>query len=68
VVRRAVQPEWKGKEPYIVAFIQLDDGGRLFSNLVDCAPDDVKIGDRVTCTFVETSDPELGLPVFRRLG
>ena len=68
VVRRAVQPEWKGREPYIVAFIQLDDGGRLFSNLVDCAPDDVKIGDRVTCTFVETSDPELGLPVFRRLG
>jgi hypothetical protein len=23
-------------------------------------------GDRVTCTFVETTDPELGLPVFRR--
>jgi uncharacterized protein len=66
VVRRAVQPEWKGKEPYIVAFIRLDRGGRLFSNLIDCAPEDVRCGDRVTCTFVETTDPELGLPVFRR--
>jgi hypothetical protein len=28
----------------------------------------VRCGDRVTCTFVETTDPELGLPVFRRQG
>jgi hypothetical protein len=68
VVHRAVQPEWKGKEPYIVAFIRLDDGGRLFSNVVHCAPEDIKIGDRVRCEFVETADPELGLPVFRREG
>jgi uncharacterized OB-fold protein len=68
IVRRAVQPEWKGKEPYVVAFIQLDDGGRLFSNLIDCTPEDVRCGDRVTCTFLETTDPELGLPVFRPAG
>lgn len=66
VVRRAAQPEWKGREPYVVAFIRLDEGGRLFSNLIDCKPEDVKCGDRVTCSFVETTDPELGLPVFRR--
>jgi hypothetical protein len=24
----------------------------------------VRCGDRVTCRFVETTDPELGLPVF----
>jgi uncharacterized OB-fold protein len=68
IVRRAVQPEWKGKEPYVVALIRLDDGGRLFSNVIDCKPEDVRCGDRVTCTFVETTDPELGLPVFRRQG
>ncbi len=67
-MRRAVQPEWKGKEPYVVALIRLDDGGRLFSNVIDCKPEDVRCGDRVTCTFVETTDPELGLPVFRRQG
>jgi uncharacterized OB-fold protein len=65
IVRRAVQPEWKDKEPYVVAFVRLDDGGRLFSNIVDCAPESVRCGARVTCCFVETTDPELGLPVFR---
>jgi uncharacterized protein len=65
IVRRAVQPEWKDKEPYVVAFVRLDDGGRLFSNIVDCAPETVRCGARVTCSFVETTDPELGLPVFR---
>ena len=65
IVRRPAQAEWKGKEPYIVAFVRLDDDGRLLSNLVDCAPEAVQCGARVTCAFVETTDPELGLPVFR---
>lgn len=65
IVRRAVQPEWKDKAPYVVAFVRLDDGGRLLSNIIDCAPEGVRCGARVTCSFVETTDPELGLPVFR---
>jgi uncharacterized OB-fold protein len=65
IVRRAVQPEWKDKGAYVVAMVALDDGGRLLSNIVDCDPDKVTIGARVDCAFVETTDPELGLPVFR---
>jgi uncharacterized protein len=65
IVRRAVQSEWKDKEPYVVAFVRLDDGGRLLSNIIDCAPETVRCGARVTSSFVETTDPELGLPVFR---
>ena len=64
IVRRPAQAEWKGKEPYVVAFIRLDDGGRILSNVVGCVAEDVRCGDRVTCRFVETTDPELGLPVF----
>jgi hypothetical protein len=64
IVRRPAQAEWKGKEPYVVAFIRLDDGGRILSNVVGCAAEDVRCGDRVICRFVETTDPELGLPVF----
>lgn len=65
IVRRAVQPEWKDKGPYVVAMVALDDGGRLITNIVDCDPDAVRCGARVVCTFVQTTDPELGLPVFR---
>lgn len=65
IVRRAVQPEWKDHAPYIVAMIAFEGGGRLMSNIVDCVPEDVRCGAEVTCSFVETSDPNLGLPVFR---
>jgi uncharacterized OB-fold protein len=65
IVRRPVQPEWKDEVPYVVAFVALDEGPRLLSNIVDCDPETVAIGQRVTCAFVETTDPELGLPVFR---
>ena len=65
VVRRAAQPAWKDQVPYVVALIDLDGGGRILSNILDCQPGEVFIGARVTCGFVETSDAELGLPVFR---
>lgn len=65
IVRRPVQPEWQDKAPYVVAMIDLDAGVRMLSNIVDCNPETVRVGARVHCGFVETTDPELGLPVFR---
>ena len=35
------------KEPYCVAYIELDEGPRLFTNIVDCDLDTVRIGQRV---------------------
>ena len=34
----------------------LDEGPRMLTNIVDCDPDDVRIGQRVTVTFVATED------------
>ncbi len=65
IVRRAVQPEWKDHAPYVVAIIELAEGVRLLSNVVDCAAEAVTMGAAVTVAFHETTDPELGLPVFR---
>jgi uncharacterized protein len=65
VVHRAVQPEWKDVGPYVVAMIDLDSGHRMLSNIVGCDPGEVSCGARVRVEFVPTTDPELGLPVFR---
>jgi uncharacterized OB-fold protein len=65
VVRRAVQPEWQDEVPYAVGFVQLDEGCRLLSNILGADPAELACGMRLRCEFVETSDPELGLPVFR---
>jgi uncharacterized OB-fold protein len=67
VVRRAVQPELKDEVPYVVAFIDLDEGGRILSNILDGDLADIRCGSRVAARFVPATDPELGLPVFHLL-
>ena len=37
--------------PYVVALIELDDGVRLLSQVVDIEPDEMKTGMRVEATF-----------------
>ena len=44
--------------PYVVASVELDEGTRVMTNIVDCAPDDVRIGQRVKAVYRE------GLPLF----
>jgi hypothetical protein len=52
--------------PVLGALIDLDEGIRLVSNIVDAQLADVAIGDRVEVTFAATDD-EGAVPVFRRI-
>ncbi len=42
----------KDDDAYTLAFITLDEGVTMLSNLVDCDPAQVKLGDRVRVVFV----------------
>jgi uncharacterized OB-fold protein len=53
VVRRAPSPAYADDVPYAIALVELDEGPRLMSNIVGCAPDDVRIGMRVAVDFDE---------------
>lgn len=58
-------PKFPGYDyPLVCAVIELDEGTRIVSNVVDCAPEDVKIGMRVQVS-VEAVDDKLTLPLFR---
>ena len=58
-------PKFPGYEyPLVCAVIELDEGTRLVSNLVGCAPADVRIGMPVELVF-ENVDDEMKLPFFR---
>jgi uncharacterized OB-fold protein len=48
-------PAFRGQEPYVVATIELDEGVRLMSNIIDCKPSDVRIGARVRLTWSPTA-------------
>jgi uncharacterized OB-fold protein len=54
------------KTPYIIALIDLEEGVRMLSNIVDCSPEDVKIGMPVEVAFIDVTE-DFTLPVFRPL-
>ena len=49
--------------PYVFAFVDLDEGVRLVTNIVDCDPDAVRIGQRVQARF-ETIDDDHTVVLF----
>lgn len=44
-------PAYSDMRPYVMAIIELDEGPRLTSQIVDCEPEDVHAGMRVRATF-----------------
>lgn len=50
--------------PYNVSLIQLDEGPRMFSNVIGTTPSKVKVGDVVEVVFDQLSE-SVALPRFR---
>ena len=42
--------------PYTIAYVTLDEGVSMMTNIVDCDPDSLKIGDRVKVVFNNAED------------
>ncbi len=55
VVRKG-QGAWAEHAPYVVAFVELDDGPRIATNIVDCDPDTVTVGMPVRVVFDAAGD------------
>lgn len=53
--------------PYAVVVVQLEEGARLVTNLVDCQTEDIEIGMPVEVVFDDVTD-ETTLPKFRPRG
>ena len=53
----------KGEAAYTLAFVTLDEGVTLMTNLVDCDPSEVSIGDQVQVVFKPT-DGGHAVPMF----
>jgi uncharacterized OB-fold protein len=64
IVRRAVNPELADDAPYAVAFVDLDEGVRIFANIVEVQADALRIGMRVCCRFECALDAAVQVPVF----
>lgn len=63
VYHRAYHPAFEALVPYVVAVIELGEGPRLISNVVDIPPEAVTVGMTVRLDFQEVEGGLL--PVFR---
>ena len=60
-------PGFRDTLPYVLAYVELDEGVRMLTNIVGCAPDDVRIGMAVEVVFEDVT-PTVTLPKFKPLG
>jgi hypothetical protein len=56
VVHQSQHPAFNADVPYNVAIIQLDEGPRMHSSIIDCPNDQIAIGMPVTVAFEKVSD------------
>lgn len=63
VIRQHGHPFFRGRIPYVVGFVDLDEGFRMLSEIVGAAPDEVRVGGRVRLDWEEGD--EVRIPVFR---
>jgi uncharacterized OB-fold protein len=66
LVTQLLHPYWEGDVPYNVVLVELEEGIRIVSNLVDCPNESIRIGMPVSVVFEDVSS-ELSLPLFKPL-
>ena len=63
IVRQSHHPFFRGRTPYVIACIELEEGPRLVANLLADEPLAVRIGQEVRLAWEEHE--ELCIPLFR---
>ena len=53
VMRKPGNPAMGARVPYVVAIVQLTEGVRMMTNIVNCALEDVKVGMKVKVSWEE---------------
>jgi uncharacterized OB-fold protein len=55
VVRRAMHPAFQPDVPYVFAIVELAEGPRLPTNVIGCAPEDVRVEMAVKAVYDRTA-------------
>jgi len=53
--------------PYVLALVELEEGVRMFTNIVECDPRSVTIGMPVEVTFIQATN-QISVPYFKPVG
>ena len=66
IVHRGPTPPFRDRAPYVPVIVELEEGPRMPSNLVECEPDpeNIKVGMAVEVVF-QALDDNITIPYFR---
>lgn len=67
VVHQNDLPPFNERVPYVAAIVELEEGPRMMTNIVDCDPDRLAVGMPVEVVFRPVAD-DVTLAVFRPVG
>jgi len=67
IMHRAISEGYAKTGPRVLALIRLEEDVQMMSNIVECDPEQVKIGMAVEVTFEDWSD-EISMPMYRPAG
>ena len=59
-------PAFRGADPYVLAYVELEEGPRIMTHIVGCEPEAVEIGQDVAVDFAPCKNG-LAVPIFRPL-
>lgn len=64
VVHQNDLPPFPERVPYVAAVVDLEEGPRMMTNVVECPLEDLRVGMPLTVTFEERTE-DVTVPVFR---
>jgi uncharacterized protein len=64
VIRQNRSEAFAPLSPYVVGIVELDEGVRMMSNIVDCAIEEVAVGMALEVLLLQAAD-DVGLPFWR---
>jgi uncharacterized protein len=64
VIRQNRSPAFAALSPYVVGIVELDEGVKMMSNIVDCEIDQLEVGMALEVLLLKAAD-DVGLPFWR---
>jgi uncharacterized OB-fold protein len=55
IIRQTADPAFKARVPYVLAYVDLEEGVSLVSNVINCDIDKVAVGMKLRAVFEQTS-------------
>ncbi len=65
VTRQNQAPGFRETVPYVLAYVELSEGIRLLTNIIDCQPNSVHIGMAVDAVFEDDTASGVTVVKFR---